>query len=130
MTPTPPEPCDAAVRFLAESLLNPAWMDRFARDWWSRWLELQRAIELESSRLAAAERIVAVVERSLGNEPLRALSNKRLHGLIADEIPRELWPTPLSVILQQPDDRSFLLDWIALAQAAGGAWRSDGPRRV
>lgn len=126
MGSTTPDPGDPTLRTLAESLLDPGWLDQPARRWWSRWFALQRAIGLDPSRLAAVERLVAVVEQSVGDEPLRTLTTKALQRLIADDVPHELWPTPLAAILRQPDDELFHRRWIALAEAAGGTRRLDG----
>lgn len=130
MNSSEPSTTDPAIRLLAESLSAASSLAEPAESWWCRWLELQRRLGLESSKVVAAETIVKIIGVKLGKAPLRELSMDRLRTWISGEVSKEALPDPLAAILATPGDAIFFDRWVALVRVAGFAPsnEADAPR--
>jgi len=103
----------------AARLLAATSRDWSAAIWWSRWLDLQRAIATEPSQRQAAERVAAGVIEAAGARPMRSLSVGSVRDAITRSSHAIALPAAIAAILAIEDETSFIDAWSALAATAG-----------
>jgi len=104
----------------AARLLAATTADETASIWWTRWLDLQHAIETEPSQRQAAERVAAGVIEAAGARPMRSLTVGSVREAITRSGHPIAVPAAITAILSLEDETSFIEAWSALAATAGG----------
>lgn len=110
---------DPKLRSLAAWLSDRARLEEPVEAWFTVWLDLQRCLELEQTRLLAAEQLVGAVKAGMDGEILRELSVGRLRALIGRAIATEALPASVAAILAAPGEAVFFDRYVALAETVG-----------